>query len=241
MDSQTPLVLITGVTGYIGSQVLHTFLEYGQFRLRGTVRSLQNTKKIEPLKEFFGDKWSQVELVEADLTNEDSIINACEGCTYVVHTASPVPLEKIKDDNDVILPAVNGTLAVMNGAKKHRVKRVVYTGSTAAVFLPVGWTKSMTHFETSMWRDTENKVCDAYGKSKTYAEQKAWKFVEDLPDDKKIELVTILPGMVFGPSIIQEKNPSSEIIKMIMTGKIPGAPKVSLPMVDVRDVAEAHL
>ena len=113
---QNPLVLITGVTGYIGSQVLHSFLENGSFKIRGTVRSLQNAKKIDPLKEFFGEKWSSVELVEADLTKEKSMVNAIEGCTYVIHTASPVPLENFKDENVVIGPAVNGTLAVMKGA-----------------------------------------------------------------------------------------------------------------------------
>ena len=88
-----PLVLITGITGYVGSQTLNTFIKDGSFRLRGTVRSLTNAKKIDPLKEFFGEQWSQVELVEADLLNEESIASACEGCTYVVHTASPVAME----------------------------------------------------------------------------------------------------------------------------------------------------
>ena len=136
---------------------------------------------------------------------------------------------------------MEGTLAVMNGAKKHGVKRVVYCGSTAAIFVPPGWNKQMTRFDASMWRDTDSKFCDAYGRSKTFSEQKAWKFVEDLPADQKIELATILPGLVFGPSLVKEKNPSSDIIAGFMTGKIPAAPRLTVPMVDVRDVAEAHL
>lgn len=60
-------------------------------------------------------------MVEADLLDEESLINAMEGAKYVVHTASPVSLEIPKDENVLIKPAVEGTLAVMKGAEKHRV------------------------------------------------------------------------------------------------------------------------
>lgn len=167
---QNPLVLITGATGYIGSHVVNSFLQHGGFRIRITVRSKNNSKKMDPLVQFFGERWNEIDVVEADLLNEESIINACEGCTYVCHVASPVPTENVKDEMTVITPAVTGTLAVMKGAQKHKVKRVVYCGSIAAIFTPKGWTKEMTHFDSSMWRDTDSKMCDAYGKSKTFSE-----------------------------------------------------------------------
>ena len=58
------------------------------------------------------------------------------GCKYVVHTASPFPLDKPKHENDLILPAVNGTLAAMRGCKMHGVKRIVITSSVAAISSP---------------------------------------------------------------------------------------------------------
>ena len=79
------------------------------------MRDIKRADKIEPLKEAFGEYFEQLELVEADLCNEDSIINAIEGCKYVVHTASPFPLQHPKNKMELITPVVDGTLAAMKG------------------------------------------------------------------------------------------------------------------------------
>ena len=91
--------MITGISGYLGSQVCLSFLKHGGFKVRGTVRSTKNEKKLEPLKKAFGELFNELTLVEADLNDEESIINACEGCTYVVHTASPFPITKVKNED----------------------------------------------------------------------------------------------------------------------------------------------
>ncbi len=86
-----PKVVITGISGYLGSYVCHTFLQDGRFQIRGTVRDPGNEAKVEPLRMAFGDKFSELELFKADLLNPESLDKAIEGCDYVVHTASPVP------------------------------------------------------------------------------------------------------------------------------------------------------
>jgi dihydroflavonol-4-reductase len=68
------------------------------------------------------------------LLNEQSIIEACKDCTYVVHTASPFPLKMPKNEDELIKPAVEGTLAAMKGAEKYGIKRIVITSSIAAIF-----------------------------------------------------------------------------------------------------------
>eukprot|EP00352_Strombidinopsis_acuminata_P008389 CAMPEP_0176360066 /NCGR_PEP_ID=MMETSP0126-20121128/16850_1 /TAXON_ID=141414 ORGANISM="Strombidinopsis acuminatum, Strain SPMC142" /NCGR_SAMPLE_ID=MMETSP0126 /ASSEMBLY_ACC=CAM_ASM_000229 /LENGTH=94 /DNA_ID=CAMNT_0017715199 /DNA_START=164 /DNA_END=448 /DNA_ORIENTATION=+ len=83
---------------------------------------------------MLGDLFDQVELVNADLLNAESLMNAAEGCEYIVHTASPFPLVEPKDENELIKPAVDGTMAVMEAARKHKVKRVVITSSVASIF-----------------------------------------------------------------------------------------------------------
>ena len=70
------VVTITGISGYLGSQVCLAFLKNGNFIVRGTVRSLKNKEKIEPLKKAFGKYFKDLELVEADLMNEKSLIEA---------------------------------------------------------------------------------------------------------------------------------------------------------------------
>lgn len=72
-------------------------------------------------------------LVEANLNDRDSIFAAIKGADYVVHTASPAPLAPPKHEDELILPAVNGTKAVMEAAYSNNVRRVVITSSVAAI------------------------------------------------------------------------------------------------------------
>lgn len=98
-QSKKPMVLITGISGYLGAHVCFHFLKEGNFRVRGTVRSLARRAKIDPLKKAFGDFFfAELELVEADLLDEASLIKAAEGCEYIVHTASPFPIAEPKDE-----------------------------------------------------------------------------------------------------------------------------------------------
>ena len=127
-------VCITGVSGYLGSWVLKAFLDCDhKFDIRATLRDPQNKEKIDPLKESLGDKFSEVELVAADLTDPESLDAAIEGCDYVVHTASPFPAKPPKNEDDLIKPAVEGTKAVLNACRKYNVKRLVVTSSIAAI------------------------------------------------------------------------------------------------------------
>ena len=233
-QSSKPLVTITGISGYLGAQVCLTFLKDGSYKVRGTVRSTKNPKKIDPLKKAFGAHFSKLELVEADLLNEQSLIKAIEGSKFVVHTASPFPLTTPKDENELIKPAVNGTLAVMRGCQKAKVERLVITSSIAAI-----GRKDKDHFTVADWSDADNDK--AYAKSKHLAEKAAWDFLKKLPEDQKFELATINPGLIIGPNLNSAQFSSGDIVQNIMMGSFPGNPDIALAMVDVRDCAEAHL
>lgn len=135
VESAKPLVLITGISGYIGGQILAMFVTgegAGKYRMRGTVRSLNNHEKLKPLKDSLKSAFDEVELVEADLTDELSIDRAVSGCQYVVHTASPVSTDSTNFEA-IIRPAVNGTEFVMKACQKYGVKRVVMTSSRSAI------------------------------------------------------------------------------------------------------------
>ena len=107
--------MITGVSGFLGSNCAKVFLDHG-YLVKGTVRSLANPAKIEPLKEAFGSSFERLELVEADLNNEASLIKAAEGVDFICHTASPFPISSPKDENELVKPAVDGTLGIMKAA-----------------------------------------------------------------------------------------------------------------------------
>ena len=189
---------------------------------------------MQPLRETFGD---QVEFVEADLLDEDSLMKAIEGSTYVVHTASPAPINMPKDENVLIKPAVNGTMAIMKAAHKNSVKRVVITSSVAAI--AVTQDNDKNEYTVNDWSDITK--ADPYYKSKTLAERAAWDFQASLPESERFEIVTICPSLVLGPNLNKAQFTSGDVIKKIMMREIPGMPKISMGIVDVRDVAEAHL
>ncbi|KAK7065868.1 hypothetical protein SK128_021225, partial [Halocaridina rubra] len=130
-------ILVTGVSGYIATHVAKLLLEDG-YRVRGTVRSLQNEAKVEPLKSLVPDAKFPIELVEADLTKDEGWDAAVSGCIGVMHTASPFPnlvSGGIPDEAALVEPAKEGTLRVLKAvaAQAATVKRVVLTSSFASV------------------------------------------------------------------------------------------------------------
>ncbi len=120
-----------------------------------------------------------------------------ESSTYIVHTASPFPIENPKDENVLIKPAVEGTLAVMKAARLNKVQRVVITSSIASIFKT--GVEGQTHFTENDWSDP--KITQPYEKSKTLAEKAAWDFISNLPEDEKFELAIINPGFILGPNL----------------------------------------
>ena len=96
MESEKPIVVITGISGYLWSEVCMAFLKNGTFKVRGTVRDPTNAKKVAPLKESFGELFDQLELVKADLLDAKSLQEALKGATYVVNVASPVVVDASK-------------------------------------------------------------------------------------------------------------------------------------------------
>jgi len=232
-------VTITGITGFLGAHVCSLFLKDGSYKVRGTVRDPNNEKKIGPVKAAFGaDLFGQLELAKADLLNAESIREAIRGSQYVVHTASPFPAKNPKDENELIKPAVEGTMAVMRAAKEFGVKRVVITSSIAAIY-PQKPENSKEAYTEKDWADLT--VASAYEKSKAMAEKAAWDFVAALPENERFEVVTINPSMIMGPALIMGDFTSGIMAKKIMDAAFPGMPKIYMSVVDVRNVAEAHV
>ncbi len=132
---QAPLVLVTGISGFIASWVGYAALKVG-YRVRGTVRSLANEDKIKHLRDLCPGSTHRIELVEADLTSDKGWDSAVAGCDYILHLASPFPINEPKDPNEVIIPVVEGTLRVLRAAAAQEVgklpKRIVLTSSVAA-------------------------------------------------------------------------------------------------------------
>ena len=171
--------------------------------------------------------------VEADLLSDKGWDEAMQGCSYILHVASPFYLKEPKNENELIAPAVDGTLRVIKAAKSAEVKRLVLTSSTFAIIAG----KETGKYGPQDWSDT-NKNIGAYAKSKTLAERAAWAEVKG----SNLELTVINPGAVFGPPI-GSKDGAQNVAMMadMIAGKMPMIPDMAMGMVDVRDVAKLHI
>ena len=240
-SSSPPQVLVTGASGYVATHLVQQLLVGGKVKVRGTVRSLKNESKCAPLMKLVPDAKYPLELVEADLLNEESWIEAVKGCDYVYHTASPLPLEDPRDENELIKPAVEGTLNVLKACvAAGTVKRVVVTSSVVAISAGFIVPREIPYNEDD-WAD--ESICPAYEKSKLYAEKAAWDFVDKLDEDKKFELTTINPTFIIGPPLTLATSDGFSLgsVKKVFTKEVPVLVHVSMAMVDVRDVAAAHI
>jgi dihydroflavonol-4-reductase len=228
------IILVTGASGYIASHCIKILLDQG-FNVRGTVRSLARKEKYQFLYEVSPNSATQLTLVEAELENVESWRKAVEGCQYVLHVASPIPPYVPKDENEIIKPAVEGTINVLNASLESGVKKVVVTSSCLTLFF--GNDGKCVSEED--WSDT-NK-CSHYPKSKVLAERAAWEFYEK--NKEKIQITTVLPSLVLGPSFTVHGNTSEGLMKEIMNNTYPGipTPDVNYSIVDVRDVAQGHV
>jgi dihydroflavonol-4-reductase len=231
-------VLVTGASGFIAQHTIVRLLEAG-YRVRGTIRSLA---KAEEVKKVIGAHAKGVErlgLVAAELTKDDGWRDAVRGCRYVLHMASPLPTKSPKHEDELIVPARDGALRVLAAAAKEGVQRVVLTSSVAAVLYGHARDGSKTYDE----RDWSKLTADvgAYEKSKTIAEKAAWDFVEKLPAEERFELCTVNPALVLGPVLGADFSTSGEVVRKLMKREMPGLPDVGWAVVDVRDVADAHV
>ena len=179
VEGQKPIVTITGISGFIGSRVCLDFLKSEDYHVRGTVRDSKNEAKTAPLRKAFGEYFNKLELVDADLLNTESVTKAIAGSTYVVHTASPFFFPE--NDEDVIKPAVDGTMAVLHACSASGgVKRCVITSSIAAVVCPAkadAPDQATGCFDETIWSNPDRpEGLGGYPKSKTLAEKAAWDY-----------------------------------------------------------------
>ncbi len=228
-------VLVTGISGLIARHTALAFLN-AKYRVRGTLRDMSRVGELRETLSAHADTGA-LEFVEADLLADEGWDAAVAGCDCVAHTASPNPLIQPKDETVLVRPAVEGTLRVLRASHRHGVAHFVHTSSIFAVIL--GHSRDRSHFGAGDWTDLEGPGVTPYGKSKTQAERAARAFIRE--SGTAIRYASVNPGYVFGPALDRNINASTEMIRMFLAGKYPGAPHLCLPAVDVRDVAKSHL
>lgn len=225
-------VCVTGAAGFVASWLVRELLGKGVL-VRGTVRRVASADHLRALPGAV----ERLELVEADLTVPGSFEAAVRGCTVVFHTASPYVIQVDDPQHDLVDPAVNGTLDVLRACvKASDVARVVLTSSMAAVTDEPDSSQVLTEAD---WNEQSTLQRNPYYLSKTMAERAAWTFVER--ERPSFDLVAMNPFMIMGPSLGPGLNVSNKIVADLVNGVYPGILSMTWGIVDVRDVAHAHV
>lgn len=224
-------ILLTGITGFIAKRIAKDLLDQG-YHVRGSLRSMSRADEV---RAALGAP-EQLDFVELDLGKDDGWTEAMKGVDALLHTASPFPLVQPKDEQEIIKPAVDGTLRALRAADAAGITRVVLTSSMVAI---MHVDRPAEHkFGPQDWTDINHPTASAYVKSKTLAEKAAWDFVADHPD---MQLTTIHPGLVCGTPMDRHFGTSLEVIERIWLGKDSMVPNFCLPVVDLADVSALHM
>ena len=235
--SQTDRVLLTGISGFLGGHVALALLKAG-YIVRGSVRNLDKAEGVRATLTRAGADVSRLEFVALDLLSDKGWDEAMEGVRYLQHTASPFVIDLPEDKMELVRPAVEGTERALKAALSAGVERIVLTSSMAAI--AYGHDKGRTKpFTDADWTDLNGRDVNAYVESKTLAEQRAWDIMRAA--DRDADLTTINPSAILGPLLDRDPGTSALIVKRLLDGSVPALPRLPFVIVDVRDIADAHV
>lgn len=231
------IVLVTGGSGFVGSHCIVQLLAAGH-SVRTTVRSAAREADVRAmLREAGVEPGDRLSFAVADLERDAGWREAVAGCEYLLHVASPFPPSLPRHENELIVPAREGTLRVLRAARDAGVRRAVVTSSFAAI--GYGQPPRDSPFDETNWTNPDGKGVQPYTKSKTLAERAAWDFIER--EGGGMELSVVNPVGVLGPVLGKDFSTSILLVQKLLDGAMPGCPRMVFGIVDVRDVADLHL
>jgi nucleoside-diphosphate-sugar epimerase len=229
------LALVTGGSGYLGTQLTAALLRAGH-PVRVTVRSTAREAAVRAAVRRGDADDAGLEIVAADLTADDGWKTAMTGCDEVYHVASPIPYVQPQDPDDLIVPAREGALRVLRAARDAGVRRTVLTSSFAAIgYSP----KPVRDYTEADWTDPDTPGLAPYPRSKAVAERAAWDLMER--DGGDTELVVVNPTFILGPTLTTELRSSLLLTKAMLEGTMSVVPRQRFGVADVRDVADLHI
>jgi dihydroflavonol-4-reductase len=229
-----PRIAVTGASGYVAAHVVRELLARG-YRVRGSVRGDPAAERFAFLRALPGAD-ARLELVAADLQEGGDWPRVVAGCAAVVHAASPFRIDVADPRRDLIDPAVEGTRHVLLAAAHAGVRRVALTSSFAAVTdqpLPG------KVFDESDWNTRSSAERNPYYASKAAAERAAWTLAER--HGGGFEVVALNPALVLGPSLGPALSTSPRLVADVLAGAHPAVLPLNWLVVDVREVAHAHV
>jgi len=193
------MILLTGATGYLGSQIAREIMAR-KIPLRVLVR--------DPARLPFDAASAGCEVVVGDLTDPAALREAMRGVEHVIHTAALVKMW-VRDRQDFWRVNVHGLMDLLREASAAGVRRVVYTSS----FIALGPSADVDAGEGLRNRGPyANEYEETKAQALTWLRREAGNF----------PVVTLLPGVIYGPGPKTEGNLVGGMIDQYLTGKFPG-------------------
>jgi len=229
-------VLVTGGSGFIGSWCVVSLLERG-YTVRASVRDLKKEAAARAAIGSVVNPGDRLSFRALTLDSDAGWAAAADGCDYILHIASPLGVPEPKDPEDLIRPARDGARRAITAAIGAGVKRVVMTSSVAAA--NGAYSAPDGSFDETDWSDASDVRIGGYARSKTLAEQGAWELIKTAGG--KTTLAVVNPALVLGPVLSADFSDSVQVVERLLSGKVPGVPRLGFNIVDVRDVADLHI
>ncbi|WP_162256894.1 NAD-dependent epimerase/dehydratase family protein [Noviherbaspirillum sp. Root189] len=218
-------VLVTGANGHLGFMLVKKLVESGH-TVRASVRSATDMDKTSRLRMLAG-----VEIVEAQLARADQMRAAMAGIEVVFHAAAVYAYTRPERNQEMIEASVQGAETAVRCAADTGVRKLILTSSV--VTLPLTAPGAPPVDETAWTED----LSVPYVRAKTEGERNAWRVARE----RGVNMVAILPGAILGPGFARN-TPSIDLVEMMALGGLRmGVPELNFPLVDVRDVVDAHL
>ena len=231
-ENKEEKVLVTGANGFIASHCIKLLLKK-DFKVIGTVRDIKNKQKYEQLFNLYPEKKTDLEIVEADLSDEKFWDDIIKKCTYVLHIACPVFAFEPKDKQKVIKSIVGKTETIIYSCIKKKIKKVILTSSISAMN-KIKQKKTIFYNEDDF---TDMNYPSLYAKIKLQSEKALWDIYSK--NKNKLNLLVINPGVVLGPTVINNFFESLNYIRYCFN--LPLKLNMYLPIVHIEDCALTHI
>lgn len=233
------LVLVTGASGFVGKWTVIALLRAG-YSVRGSVRSEEKAEDVRRavVSQLGEDVLYRLSFVKLNLLLDYGWAKAMLRVDAVMHIAAPVVNAEPRDRAKYMDAAVGGTERVLRFAGMAGVRRVIMTSSVAAAAYGHGQRSGVhTYTEADYTNLSGMRVPSAFHIAKTNAERTAWALARALP----LDLTTILPSAILGPVLDDDYSATVGMLAAMLIGTGPAMPSSGFSVVDVRDVAAAHV